>query len=90
MGLAYTRRVGGDRAANVESALACYHLSLEAYTREAAPLDWAKAQDFLGFAYDTRVGSDRAANVESAIACYRLALEARTRVAAPQCWAHTS
>ena len=87
MGNAYTDRVGGDRAANVEAAVACYRVALEVHTREAAPLAWAATQNNFGNAYTDRVGGDRGANVEAAVACYRLALEVRTREAAPQGWA---
>ena len=37
LGNAYTNWVDGDRAANVEAAMACYHFALEVHTREAEP-----------------------------------------------------
>eukprot|EP00168_Porphyra_purpurea_P005521 TRINITY_DN165_c0_g1_i9.p1 TRINITY_DN165_c0_g1~~TRINITY_DN165_c0_g1_i9.p1 ORF type:complete len:140 (-),score=13.70 TRINITY_DN165_c0_g1_i9:208-606(-) len=41
MGLALTERVVGDKAANMEEALACYRRALEVRTRQATPRNWA-------------------------------------------------
>jgi hypothetical protein len=44
-------RIRGERADNLEKAIAAYNLSLEVRTREAFPEDWAGTQNNLGNAY---------------------------------------
>ena len=41
----------GDRAANLKQAIACYEQALRVFTPEAAPFDYATAQNNLGAAY---------------------------------------
>eukprot|EP00168_Porphyra_purpurea_P020914 TRINITY_DN9008_c0_g1_i1.p1 TRINITY_DN9008_c0_g1~~TRINITY_DN9008_c0_g1_i1.p1 ORF type:complete len:104 (-),score=29.19 TRINITY_DN9008_c0_g1_i1:33-344(-) len=89
MGAALSDRIVGDKAANVEEALACYRRALEVRTRQAAPLKWAATQHALAAVYRRRLAGDKAANVEEALACLRRALEVRTRQAAPLDWAAT-
>jgi len=90
LGAAYKNRIVGDKAANVEEALACYRRALEVRTRLAAPVEWAKTQASLGALYTERIVGDQAANVEEALACYRHALEVRTRRATARDWSGTS
>jgi len=66
----------GDRAANLEQAIACYREALRFRTPEAAPLDYAMIQNNLGTAYADLPTGDRAANLEQAIECYSAALQA--------------
>jgi hypothetical protein len=73
----------GDRADNMERAIACYRDALHVYTREAVPQDWARLQMNMGIAWWDRVRGDRADNMERAIACYRDALQVWTPVAMP-------
>lgn len=89
LGWIYQRRIADSRAGNVEAAVECYHRALEVRTREAAPLDWAAAQNDLGNAYMDRVLGDKAVNMEEAVASYQRALEVRTRETAPLDWAMT-
>ncbi|NWF60089.1 MAG: CHAT domain-containing protein [Fischerella sp.] len=79
----------GDKASNMEIAIAGYEIALTVYTRQALPQDWAMTQNNLGTAYSNRIQGDRAENLESAIAAYTAALEVRTRQALPQEWATT-
>jgi len=87
MGTACALWVGGDEAANMEEAVACYRRVLEVWTREAAPLEWTTTQLNLAFALRRQASSDAAANMEEALACYRNALEIVTRGYDAQLWA---
>ncbi|MCA2683003.1 MAG: CHAT domain-containing protein, partial [Microcystis sp. M038S2] len=77
----------GERAENLELAIVAYSLSLEVYTREAFPYEWARTQNNLGNAYNKRIRGKRADNLELAIVAYSLSLEVYTREAFPEYWA---
>jgi hypothetical protein len=47
LGHAYSNRIRGERADNLEQAIAAYHNALQVYTREAFPEDWAMTQGTL-------------------------------------------
>ena len=79
----------GNKASNIEIAIAGYEVVLTVFTREAFPQDWAMTQCNLGIAYYDRLIGDKADNLEMAIASYKAALEVRTRKAFPQDWAMT-
>ncbi|MBW4588525.1 MAG: tetratricopeptide repeat protein [Aetokthonos hydrillicola CCALA 1050] len=79
----------GDKASNMEIAIAGYEILLTVYTRTAFPQQWATVQNNLGTAYSNRIDGDKAQNLEKAIAAYSQALEIRTRTAFPQQWATT-
>ena len=79
----------GDKADNLEQAIAAYLEALSVYTRTAFPQDWAMTQNNLGIAYSDRIRGDKADNLEQAIAAYREALSVYTRTAFPQKWAMT-
>ncbi|MEJ6483324.1 CHAT domain-containing tetratricopeptide repeat protein, partial [Nostoc punctiforme UO1] len=89
LGNAYRNRIFGERAENIEEAIAAYSAALEVYTRSAFPVDWATTQNNLGNAYRNRIFGERAENIESAIAAYSAALEVYTRSAFPEQWAMT-
>jgi CHAT domain-containing protein len=89
LGNAYWERIRGERADNLERAIASYNASLEVYTREAFPYDWAMTQNNLGNAYWERIRGERADNLELAIASYNASLEVYTREAFPEQWATT-
>jgi CHAT domain-containing protein/tetratricopeptide (TPR) repeat protein len=89
VGLAYEKRVCGDRAENLERAIECYQKALEVYTQQAFPGQWAKAQTDLALAYQSRVQGDRAGNLERAIELYQKTLEVYTQQAFPEDWAIT-
>ncbi len=42
LGAAYSDRIRGDRAQNLEAAIAAFTASLEVSTRQAFPVDWAE------------------------------------------------
>ncbi|NEQ68174.1 MAG: tetratricopeptide repeat protein [Symploca sp. SIO2D2] len=79
----------GNKASNLETAIACYHNALDIYTREAFPEDWAMTQNNLAAAYSNRIRGEKADNLEDAIACYQNALDIYTREAFPEDWAMT-
>jgi len=89
LGNAYAGRIRGDRAANLQRAITCYHEALRFRTPEAAPLDHATTQNNLGTAYADLPTGDRAENLQQAITCYREALRFRTPEAAPLDYAMT-
>ena len=79
----------GDRASNIEIAIAGYEAALQVHTKEASPEDWAIAQNNLATAYCERIRGDRADNIEKAISACTAALTVRTREASPEDWAAT-
>ena len=74
----------GDKAENIELAIAACNQALQVRTREAFPLDWSTTQYNLANAYCGRIKGDRGENLELAIAAYNKALQVRTREAFPQ------
>ncbi|WP_152553681.1 tetratricopeptide repeat protein, partial [Limnospira platensis] len=68
LGSAYRQRIRGERAENLEKAIAYYEAALEVRTRSAFPEDWAGTQNNLGAAYCNRIKGERADNLEKAIA----------------------
>jgi CHAT domain-containing protein len=79
----------GNKASNMEIAIASYEAVLTVYTRDAFPQQWAATQNNLGAAYSDRILGEKAQNIEQAIASYKAALEVYTRDAFPQQWATT-
>ncbi|NET86775.1 MAG: CHAT domain-containing protein [Kamptonema sp. SIO1D9] len=65
----------GDRARNVEIAIAAYRVATTVFTREVYPEYWKSIQNDLGSAYLYRIYGEKAENLESAIKCYKNALE---------------
>jgi CHAT domain-containing protein len=89
LGNAYLDRRIGDRAANLENAIAAYEAALTVRTRETNPREWADTQNNLGLAYGERIRGDRADNREKAIAHLVAALTVRTREVNEREWAGT-
>ncbi|MBE9258762.1 tetratricopeptide repeat protein [Dolichospermum sp. LEGE 00246] len=85
----YSDRIRGDKAENLEIAIAAYTQALEVYTRTNFPEQWAMTQNNLGIAYGDRIRGDKAENLEYAIAAYTQALEVYTRTNFPEQWAGT-
>ena len=75
LGNAYLGLTTGDRAENLEGAMAAYQAALEVLTREDLPIQWATTQNNLGNAFCERIRGDRADNLEGAIAAYTHVLE---------------
>ena len=86
LGITYADRIRGDRAENLERAIACYQAALK-----CAPARHCRSMGRhtmnLGAVYADRIRDDRAENLERAISCYTAALTVYTRNAAPQRWA---
>jgi hypothetical protein len=61
-------RIRGERADNLERAIAAYETVLTVLTREAFPQDWALTQCNLGNAYSDLIRGERADNLERATA----------------------
>ncbi len=74
----------GNKASNMEIAVASYETVLKVFTREAFPQDWAMTQNNLATAYRNRIKGDIAENIELAIDSYNAALQITTREAFPQ------
>ncbi|SFV57561.1 Argininosuccinate lyase [hydrothermal vent metagenome] len=66
---AYSDRIKGDRASNLESAISHYNLALEIYTKEKFPARWATTQNSLANAYM------KSGKYKKAIECYEDTLE---------------
>ncbi|MUG92859.1 CHAT domain-containing protein [Scytonema sp. UIC 10036] len=69
----------GNRANNIEIAIAGYEMALIVFTRDEIPEDWAMTQSNMGTAYRDRIIGNRAENIEKAIAIHTAVLEVRTR-----------
>jgi CHAT domain-containing protein len=79
----------GNRAQNIEIAIAGYAAVLTARTEENNPEKWAQTQNNLACAYRGRIRGDKAENLELSITCYQSALEIRTNADFPTYWAMT-
>ncbi len=79
----------GDRASNLEIAIAGAEVADTIFTRDAYPNDWATNRNNLAAAYTKRVRGDREENLERAIAAYEEALQVYTQSKFPQEWAKT-
>ncbi|MGL5062751.1 MAG: CHAT domain-containing protein, partial [Microcoleus sp.] len=83
LGIAYSGKITGNRAENIDAAIASFQRTLEVYTREDFPRDWAMTQNNLGIAYKDKITGNRAENIDVAISCFRLALEFLTPITLP-------
>lgn len=79
----------GNRASNIEIAIACDEVLTKFFPRNAYPAAWAMLQNGLGVDYRERIRGDRAENLKLGISFYKAALEVRTREAFPEEWAMT-
>ncbi len=68
----------GNRAINLEIAIAGYEIAIQVISREESGEEWARFQNNLGIAYFKRIRGDISANLELAIACYEKALQVYT------------
>ena len=89
LGIAYSYRIKGSRAENLERAIEFYESALTVYTFEDFPKDWAAIQNNLALAYINRIKDSRADNLERAIEFYRAALTVYTLENFPEDWAMT-
>jgi CHAT domain-containing protein/Tfp pilus assembly protein PilF len=79
----------GNRASNIEIAIAGFEVLTKFFPRNAFPVQWAALQNGLGIRYGKRIRGDRAENLKRAVSFYKVALEVRTREAFPEEWATT-
>jgi predicted LPLAT superfamily acyltransferase len=84
LGEAYRNRIRGEKAENIELAIASYTAALTVYTRDAFPENWAMTQNNLATAYSNRIRGEKAENIELAIASFTAALTVYTRDAFPE------
>ncbi len=87
LGKAYELRVAGDRAGNLEQALAAYTITRMTGKRDDLQVDWGVLYHGLGRVYQHRVYEDRSSNIEAAIHNYARAMEELDRGTAPIAWA---
>jgi tetratricopeptide (TPR) repeat protein len=75
LGNAYSDRIRGEWADNLQSAIACYQEALKVYTFDAFPQDWAMTQGNLATALTERaLLTDNPQNLDQAIELYQQAL----------------
>ncbi|MEZ2312294.1 MAG: tetratricopeptide repeat protein, partial [Microcoleus sp.] len=86
---AYSNRIRGEKAENIELAIASYTAALTIYKSDAFPEKWAMTQNNLATAYSDRITGEKAENIELAIKSYTAALTIRTPEAFPEDWAMT-
>ncbi|MEG4959220.1 MULTISPECIES: CHAT domain-containing protein [unclassified Microcoleus] len=89
LAVAYTYRIRGEKAQNIELAIASCTAALTVYTRDAFPEDWAMTQNNLAIAYSNRIREEKAENIELAIEYFTAALTVLTPDAFPEDWART-
>ncbi|MBV6625329.1 MAG: tetratricopeptide repeat protein [Rivularia sp. (in: Bacteria)] len=77
----------GQRANNLEIAIAGYEVVNSVFIASNYPEQWAATQYNLGNAYTDRVYGQKAENIEKAIACYQNGLQHHTRETYPYEWA---
>ncbi|MDE5084150.1 MAG: tetratricopeptide repeat protein, partial [Trichodesmium sp. St18_bin1] len=79
----------GDKAENIEAAIAALQQALLVYTQTDCPFEWAMTQNNLGAAYTERIRGEKAENIEAAIAACQQALLVRAQTDFPIDWAMT-
>lgn len=77
----------GNKATNIEIAIAGYKAILKIFTKKDFPYYWATTQGSLGIAYIDRIEKDRAGNLENAINFCIQALTIFTKKDFPYDWA---
>ncbi|MEG5160410.1 tetratricopeptide repeat protein, partial [Microcoleus sp. AT3-A2] len=86
---AYSDRINGSRADNLERAIEFFQAALTVRTFEDFPEQWATTQNNLAGAYYNRINGSRADNLERAIEFVQAALTVRTFEDFPEQWATT-
>jgi CHAT domain-containing protein len=79
----------GNKAVNMDLAIACYEILSTVFTIETDPEMWAMTQNNRSLAYSESINGDRAENIELAITGYDAALQVRTYEDFPIQWAGT-
>jgi CHAT domain-containing protein len=86
---AYSDRINGSRADNLERAIGFFEAALKVYTLEDFHEYWAMTQNNLAAAYTDRINGSRADNLERAIGFYEAALTVYTFEDFREKWALT-
>ena len=86
-GRAHEARTTGDKAEELEQAIASYERALALILRDQSPDLWISLQIDVGAAYGGRIRGNRAENVERSIAAYGAALLEADRRRDPSNWA---
>jgi CHAT domain-containing protein len=89
LGIAFTDRIRGDKAENIEKAIENYNQALKVYTPNDLPTDWAMIQINLASSYVNRIKGDKVENIEQAIEHFNYALDVYTPKYFPVDWATT-
>ena len=79
----------GDRASNIEIAIAGYKIILTIFTEIDFPEAWAMTQTYLGVAYCDRIRGNSAENIETGISYFKNTLRIYTKTNLPEDWAET-
>ncbi|WP_258169735.1 CHAT domain-containing protein [Nostoc sp. 'Peltigera membranacea cyanobiont' N6] len=87
--MGYYNRIRGEKAENIENAIAAFNADLTVTTSETFPLQWAMTQHNVGLAYRDRIRGNKAENIENAINAFNNALSVIPSEAFPQDWAGT-
>ncbi|TRV60229.1 MAG: CHAT domain-containing protein [Microcystis panniformis Mp_MB_F_20051200_S9] len=83
LAIAYHYRIRGDKACNLERAIAYCQEALKVYTFDAFRQQWAMTQNNLAIAYRYRIRGEKADNLEIAIKSYHNALQIYTKDSDP-------
>ncbi len=79
----YCDRTIGDKAENLETAIAYYEQALQVRTFDRFSYDWAMTQHDLGLAYKNRIRGEKAVNLEKAKTCFQNVLKVYTKESNP-------
>lgn len=88
LGNAYLKRIRGERAENLETAITYFKAALEVYKHEDKNFreQWATIQNNLGEAYRNRIRGEKPKNLETAITYFKAALDVHTCKDFPREW----
>ncbi len=89
LALAYSDRIRGEKAENLETAIAICRKLFKVFSFDIFPQEWAATKNRLAIAYFYRIRGDKAENLEKAITYYQEALKVYTFDAFPEDWAST-
>ena len=84
LGNAYSDLPTGDRAANLQKAIAAYKAALTVRTEKDFPVDWAMTQNNLGLGYTHVTGGNRTENLKNSKVCFEAALRVYTESGFPE------
>lgn len=75
VGVAYTHRLGGSRAHNLEVAISYFHRALDGFTGDASIYERAVTLWNMADAFVQRIKGDHSGNLEECVACLKCALK---------------